>query len=260
MSELPPRPRVIQGWFSTASGSAPPPTPGAPPAAPPPTRSAHDPDDLGSTLDLVERARQGDQAAWEVLVARYQGPLKRFARTRLARQAHRLTDTDDVVQDVTVNVFRRLHRIELRFPGALLAYLRRSVSNRVADEHRRVSRQGPTASLDEELPDRQQSPLDLTLDKDKVRVYRAALLTLPTDDRIAIVMRLERGASYEAIAGRLGKPTPNAARVAVARAMFKLAKAMGPMTGPTQAVPAVATLDVEPEPPLAMAAGRRPKR
>ena len=212
------------------------------------------------TVDLVVRARLGDETAWRELVARYEGPLRRSIRGRLPRAARGLTDTDDMVQDATLNILRRLPLIELRFPGALLAYLRRSVSNRVADEHRRVSRQGPTASLDEELPDRQQSPLDLTLDKDKVRVYRAALLTLPADDRIAIVMRLERGASYEAIAGRLGKPTPNAARVAVARAMFKLAKAMGPMTGPTEAMPAVATLDVEPEPPLAMAAGRRPKR
>ncbi len=133
------------------------------------------------------------------------------------------------MQDVTINVFRRLHRIELRFPGALLAYLRRSVSNRVADEHRRAVRQGPTATLDENLPDGQQSPLDATIDRDKVRVYRAALLTLNADDRLAIVLRLERGEGYDLIAARLGKPTPNAARVAVARAMFKLAKQMGPL-------------------------------
>jgi RNA polymerase sigma-70 factor (ECF subfamily) len=185
--------------------------------------------DAMATVDLVERARDGDQSAWEILMRRYRGPLQRFARSRLARQRHRLADTDDVVQDVTINVFRRLHRIELRFPGALLAYLRRSVSNRVADEHRRAVRQGPTTALDENLPDGQQSPLDATLDRDKVRVYRTALLALGADDRLAIVMRLERGESYDVIAARLGKPTPNAARVAVARAMFKLAKQMGPL-------------------------------
>ena len=185
--------------------------------------------DAMATVDLVERARDGDQSAWEVLMRRYRGPLQRFARSRLARQRQRLADTDDVIQDVTINVFRRLHRIELRFPGALLAYLRRSVSNRVADEHRRAVRQGPLATLDENLPDGQQSPLDATLDRDKVRAYRTALLALGADDRLAIVMRLERGEGYDAIAARLGKPTPNAARVAVARAMFKLAKQMGPL-------------------------------
>ena len=134
--------------------------------------------DAMATVDLVERARGGDETAWEILMRRYRGPLQRFARSRLARQPHRLADTDDVVQDVTINVFRRLHRIELRFPGALLAYLRRSVSNRVADEHRRAVRQGPTATLDDNLPDGHQSPLDVTIDRDKVRAYRTALLAL----------------------------------------------------------------------------------
>lgn len=180
-----------------------------------------------ATVDLVERARGGDETAWELLMRRYRGPLQRFARSRLARQPRRLADTDDVVQDVTINVFRRLHRIELRFPGALLAYLRRSVSNRVADEHRRAVRQGPAATLDDNLPDGHQSPLDVTIYRDKVRAYRAALLALGPDDRVAIVMRLERGDGYDVIAARLGKPTPNAARVAVARAMFKLARHMG---------------------------------
>jgi RNA polymerase sigma-70 factor (ECF subfamily) len=185
--------------------------------------------DPAATVDLVARARAGDESAWEVLMRRYRGPLQRFARSRLSRQPHRLADTDDVVQDVTLGAFRRLDRIELRFPGALLAYLRRSVTNRVADEHRRAVRQGPTATLDENLPDGQQSPLDVSIDRDKVRVYRAALLSLAPDDRLAIVMRLERSESYDVIAARLGKPTANAARVAVARAMFRLAKRMGPL-------------------------------
>jgi RNA polymerase sigma-70 factor (ECF subfamily) len=185
--------------------------------------------DALATVDLVERARGGDESAWETLMRRYRGPLQRFARSRLARQRHHLADTDDVVQDVTINVFRRLHRIELRFPGALLAYLRRSVSNRVADEQRRAIRQGPTATLDDNVPDGQRSPLEATIAADKVRAYRLALLALSADDRLAIVLRLERGEAYDAIATRLGKPTPNAARVAVARAMFKLAKQMAPL-------------------------------
>jgi RNA polymerase sigma-70 factor, ECF subfamily len=208
--------------------------------------------DAAATVDLVARARSGDQTAWEVLMRRYRGPLQRFARSRLSRRPHRLADTDDVVQDVTINVFQRLHRIELRFPGALLAYLRRSVSNRVADEHRRAIRQGPTTTLDENLPDGHQSPLDTTIDHDKMRAYRTALLGLSPDDRLAIVMRLERGEGYDVIAARLGKPTPNAARVAVARAMFKLAKRMGPLPGRGAGHGPTATPPV----PLTRAAGR----
>jgi DNA-directed RNA polymerase specialized sigma24 family protein len=39
-------------------------------------------------------------------------------------------------------------------------------------------------------------------------------------------MRLEAGASYEAIAAALGCPTPNAARVTVGRALHRLAEQM----------------------------------
>ena len=241
MNEQPlPPPNVIKGHF---------PAPGSRETKRLPDAGAP----LESTFELVEQARRGNQDAWEVLVARYRGPLKRFAQARLANQGHGFVDTDDVVQEVTINVFRRLHRIELRFPGALLAYLRRSVANRVADEHRRTMRQGLVASLPEDLPDPQQSPLDLTMDNEKLRLYRTALMTLGADDRLAIVMRLERGASYEDIAARLGKPTPNAARVAVARAMYKLAKRMEPALTAARR----ASAGDDDDPPAAMAAGRR---
>ena len=60
-----------------------------------------------STLDLVTRARLGDETAWQELMARYEGPLRRFARGRLPRTSRSLTDTDDMVQDATLNVLNR---------------------------------------------------------------------------------------------------------------------------------------------------------
>jgi len=164
---------------------------------------------------------------------RYRGPLQRFARSRLARQPHRLADTDDVVQDVTIKVFRRLHCIELRFPGALLAYLRRSIQNRLVDERRRASRTVIPSPLLDEHATPGASPLDHTIDRDRRRRFRAGLTTLSPRDRRALVMRLEAGASYEDIATALGCPTPNAARVTVGRALHRLAEHMAtPAAGP----------------------------
>ena len=48
-------------------------------------------------------------------------------------------------------------------------------------------------------------------------------------------MRLEAGASYEAIAAALGCPTPNAARVTVGRALHRLAEHMAAPAGPRAA-------------------------
>lgn len=179
-----------------------------------------------STVDLVVRARLGDENAWRELVARYEGPLRRSVRGRLPRAARGLNDTDDMMQEATLNVLRRLPLIELRFPGALLAYLRRSVRNRLVDERRRVARSGPTTPLLDEHTAPQASPLDHALDRDRRRRFRAGLSTLSPRDRRALVMRLEAGASYQAIAAALGCPTPNAARVTVGRALHRLAEQM----------------------------------
>ena len=126
-----------------------------------------------STVDLVVRARLGDEAAWRELLARYEGPLRRSIRGRLPRAARGLTDTDDMVQDATLNILRRLPLIELRFPGALLAYLRRSIQNRLVDERRRAQRSVLPSPLLDEHATSGASPLDHTLDRDRRRRFRA---------------------------------------------------------------------------------------
>jgi RNA polymerase sigma-70 factor (ECF subfamily) len=179
-----------------------------------------------STLDLLARARLGDQSAWHELFARYQGPLRKFARGRLPKTARGATDTDDMMQDATLNILRRLDRIELRFPGALLAYLRRSVHNRLIDERRRAARGHTPSPLNDNHPDSGQSPLEETLARDRMRRFREALELVSVRDRRAIVMRLDEGASYDAIGEALACPTANAARVTVARALRRLARRM----------------------------------
>jgi RNA polymerase sigma-70 factor (ECF subfamily) len=179
-----------------------------------------------STHELVTRFRLGDETAWSELLARYDAPLRRSVRGRLPQAARGLTDTDDMVQEATLNVLRRLPLIELRFPGALLAYLRRSVQNRLVDERRRAARTIPPAPLRDEHVTPQASPLDHALDRDRRRRFRTALQTLSPRDRRAVVLRLETGASYDAIAEALGCPTANAARVTVGRALHRLAHQM----------------------------------
>jgi RNA polymerase sigma-70 factor, ECF subfamily len=192
-----------------------------------------------STVDLLGRARLGDESAWRELVARYEGPLRRSIRGRLPRAARGLTDTDDMVQDATLNVLRRLPLIELRFPGALLAYLRRSIQNRLVDERRRASRTTLPAPLLDEHATPAASPLDHALARDRRRRFRDALGALSPRDRRAVVMRVEADASYEVIATALGCPTPNAARVTVGRALHRLAEHMAaPAAGPAAAATA----------------------
>src|SRR5262245_16443162 len=91
---------------------------------------------LESTFRLIERARGGDQQALEQLFARHLKPLQRWASGRLPRWARDLTDTDDLVQDTLLRTFRRIEGFEPRSVGALQAYLRKAVLNRINDELR----------------------------------------------------------------------------------------------------------------------------
>ena len=56
--------------------------------------------------------------------------------------------------------------------------------------------------------------------------YEAARGRLTPEDQRAIVARCEWGMSHEEVAQALGKPSANAARVAVHRALVRLAKEM----------------------------------
>jgi len=56
--------------------------------------------------------------------------------------------------------------------------------------------------------------------------YERALLKLRPEEREAIVMRLELGCTFDEVAAALGKPTANAARSAVNRAVLRLVQEM----------------------------------
>lgn len=179
-----------------------------------------------STQDLLELARRGDQPALARLYARYLTPLRHWARGRLPSWARDLRDTEDLVQEALVQTFRRLDAFEHRGAGALYGYLRQAVINRVRDECRRANRRPGVVPLDPAAEAIGPSPLEEAVGAEAVARYDAALKRLSVSDREAIVARVEMGCSYQEIAEMLGKPTADAARVAVSRALVRLAEAM----------------------------------
>ena len=56
-----------------------------------------------------------------------------------------------MVQEAVISTFRRIDRFELRGEGALQAYLRQSILNRLVDEVRRAERRGRRDELDEAI-------------------------------------------------------------------------------------------------------------
>ena len=196
------------------------------PSSKPATLRATGPGDPESTLELIERARAGDAEAMDRLFARHLKPLQRWASGRLPKWARDLADTEDLVQDTLLRAFKRIGDFEPRRAGALQAYLRQAVVNRLRDELRRKGRQPESTDLDDVALDAAKSPLEEAIGREAVERYEQALERLKAEEREAIVARIEMGYSYDELAQVLGKPTPDAARKTAQRALVRLAEEM----------------------------------
>jgi RNA polymerase sigma-70 factor (ECF subfamily) len=183
---------------------------------------------LKSSRDLLDRARDGDRSALGSLVRRNMSHLRKWAHGRLPQWARQMSDTADLVQEALLQTFQRLDQFENRGKGALQAYLRQAVTNRIRDELRRVARR-PVMERDESaanVSDHGASPFDAALDADRDRKYKAALATLSEEERLLVVARVELGYNYEQLALVSNRATSEAARLAVRRAVLKVAQRM----------------------------------
>ena len=174
------------------------------------------------TIELVVRAREGDRMAVEALLQRSIPGLRRFAHGRLPAAARGTLDTGDLVQETVLHVLRRLDTFEPRHVGAMQAYLRQSVINRIRDEVRRIGRHPTPAELPEDLASDMPSPLEEAVRSEAYDRYRAVLLQLSPRDREMVVARIEAQWNLGEIAQRFNMRTVDGARMAVTRALRRL--------------------------------------
>jgi RNA polymerase sigma-70 factor (ECF subfamily) len=174
------------------------------------------------TVELVMKAQGGDRLAVEALLQRCLPRLKRWARGKLPAAARGQLDTDDLVQEAAFHIVKRLDRFEPRHVGAMQAYLRQSVINKIRDEMRRVGRHPAELELPEDHPSDATSPLEAALRGETYQRYRDALAQLSSKDRELVVARIESQWSLSEIADRFEMPSVDAARMAVTRALKRL--------------------------------------
>ncbi|PYR64885.1 MAG: hypothetical protein DMF88_21675 [Acidobacteria bacterium] len=175
-----------------------------------------------STIELVLSARRGNRLALEALLERCLPSLKRWAHGRLPVYARGNCDTSDLVQEAAIHVLRRLDKFEPRHVGAMQAYLRMSVINRIRDEIRRVGRRPESVELTVEPPSDVASPLEAVIREEAYERYRAAVDKLRARDREMVVARVEVQWSFQEIAHRFGMASVDAARMAVSRSLKRL--------------------------------------
>jgi RNA polymerase sigma-70 factor, ECF subfamily len=177
------------------------------------------------TQELLRLAKEGDARALDTLMARYLPRLRRWASGRLPVYARSLFDTSDLVQETLLQTLRGIDGIEVRGPGGFQAYVRSAVLNRIRDQIR-WSRRRPAGEPLEMLVDRAPSPIEQAVGSELLERYERALATLREGERELLHMRIELDFDYAEIMAMTGQPSTDAVRVALRRALARLAEAM----------------------------------
>jgi len=180
-----------------------------------------------ATVELLRLARAGDRNATNALFERLFPPLLRFARGRLPGWARGMIDTTDLVQETLISAYGVIEKNQSISDGAVHAYLRSTLRNRLIDELRKVERRPRLDEMEQTQRGDSATPLEEVIGIEALERYERALEQIAEHDRDAVLARIELGLSYEEIARMLGRPSADAARMSVGRAMLRLARAMG---------------------------------
>ena len=151
-----------------------------------------------SDEEVVRAHLAGDRAAFTELVERHQGRVYNLAFRMLGRPE----DAADATQEVFVTCLRKLHAF--RGSSAFTTWLHRVAVNVCYDALRRRRREQPVRSEDDAPePDPAEDHADASAAA--IDVQRALLL-VPEDFRVALVLHDVQGLPYEEVAESLGVP------------------------------------------------------
>lgn len=179
---------------------------------------------------LIARGQQGDRAAFNALVEKYQGAAYALAL--------RMLGDPDTACDVTQEAFFSAYRALATFHGASFrAWLLRIVANGCYDVFRARGRQPATSleallehddasSSDAHLPsgmvDPSWNPEETAMRAETMRTIEAALLQLPPEQRLAVVLCDIQGMAYEEVARIMETPLGTVkSRIARARTQLR---------------------------------------
>lgn len=181
---------------------------------------------------LVERVRNGEKKAFDLLVAKYQRRLIRL----LSRIIHDPVEAEDVVQETFIKAYRALRHF--RGESAFYTWLYRiginTAKNFLAAQGRRMptsteadSEQAEGFHDGEHLRDIN-TPESMLASKQIAQTVNAAMDALPVDLRTAIALREIEGLSYEEISDIMACPI-GTVRSRIFRAREVIAEKLKPL-------------------------------
>ena len=176
-----------------------------------------------ATRALIDKASSGSEQALRVICDRFGPQLTAWGRGRLPQHARDLLATEDIAQEVIARSLERLGGFKSQERGSFLAYLKTAFMNRMRNEIRNASRRPRREEVPENIPDPAPSPIEQYLGREAEDRYNQALKLLSSEEQELVIGRLELQMTYQDLAIHTGKVSPDAARMAVNRAIRKLA-------------------------------------
>ena len=182
--------------------------------------------------ELMLRWRDGDDAAFDALVDRYSGQVYALL-TRFLGRSH--PGREDMVQEVFLRILRARDRYE---PTARFSTWLYSITLRMCINETERGRSRRTASLDsaaredgavfDPADEGAPAPAELLERGDTVGAVRAAIASLPENQRVALVLARYHDMPYAQIAEVVGS-TEKAIKSLIHRARETLRKTLAPL-------------------------------
>jgi RNA polymerase sigma-70 factor (ECF subfamily) len=163
---------------------------------------------LHTDAELVKRCLAGDRGSWETVVQQH--------HQRLYNLAYRFTGRFDEAEDLTQEIFIKVHRTLSTYrpeSGALVTWIVRVGRNHIIDHYRKhKAERSQTDSIEveyekaEENPARYPNPAEALEKRELSEHIHRALLRISEDLREAVILRDLEEFTYEEIADMLKAP------------------------------------------------------
>jgi RNA polymerase sigma-70 factor (ECF subfamily) len=168
-----------------------------------------------TSFGLLERIREGDRAAFDLLFEKYRRRLAILIYYKLGSQLRRTADVDDILQDTLLRAFRGIDTFHYRAPGSFLSWLSRIAEHVLVDtarfegrERRNAgeivrfrSKSNPAGSE----PADSHTPSRILAENEEYSSLLARLDSLPEQYREVILLAKVEGLATAEVAERLGK-------------------------------------------------------
>lgn len=162
-------------------------------------------DDHSISIDLVRRAKSGDDDALDRLIRRYYDRVRRIVRMRMGQRLKSQVEIEDVLQETFIAAIETFDRFELRDDASLINWLAKLAERRIcaaADyvsakkrDRRREVRFASSLQIDDssvisqEIADSISAPVDLAGQQELKRIVEECIASLDEGYRELILLR-----------------------------------------------------------------------